>query len=244
MLQPKLGLIGPKADRLGRTLKLVDFLRPGFAVPYNCDTAFGLAPDTDPLGNLDVGDCAVAGPGHFERWEDLCCGRPMSADESGILHDYSAIGGYVPGDPETDGGCFAIDVMNYWRKTGICGRKIDAFATVDHYDREQVQMASFLLGGAFLCLSLPRLVASGDMFEADTWDVAGDDGGHAGNHLVLLQGDCCNTWGRRVRVTPAFISRYCFEAWGVVSKHGLRDGRAYSGLDLVAMGQALAAVTG
>jgi hypothetical protein len=244
MNTPKLGIKDHKEDPHGRTLKLRDFLVPGFAVPAACDLTFGLAADTDPLGNLDVGCCAVAGPGHFARWEDQLCERQPSADEAAILREYSAISGYVPGDEATDNGCYAIDVFKRWRKAGLFGRTIDAFATVDHYDRDQLQAATFLLGGTFLCLDLPRRVAGGSIFEADVWDVAGDDGGTAGGHLVYRYGDCCNTWGRRVLVMPSFIARYCYEAWAVVSRHGLRGGLGFGGIDLARMSEALAAVTG
>jgi hypothetical protein len=60
---------------------------------------------------------------------------------------------------------------------------------------------------------------------------------------VLLQGDTCNTWGKRVLVTPGFVARYCWEAWAVVSSRGMRDGRAFSGLDHAGLMRAVAAVT-
>jgi hypothetical protein len=250
MLAPRLGLIGPKEDTGGpdgksRTLKLADYLLPSFAVPAGADVAFGLAPDEDPLGNDEVGCCAVAGPGHYARWEDQLCRRPTEVTADRVLADYAEISGYVPGDPSTDVGTYAIDVMKAWRSRGLFGLPpIAAYARVNLYDRAELEAAVFLLGGAFLCLALPRRVASGDLFEADTWDVATDDGGAAGGHLVLLQGDTVNTWGRRVLITPAFIARYCWEAWAVVSRHGMRDGRAFSGLDLDGLMQAVDVVSG
>jgi len=234
----KLGLCGHKEDPLRRTLRLRDFLVPGFAVPASCDVTFGLVPDDDPLANDVLGVCGLAGPGHFERWEDQLCRRQTVVDGAAVRREYEAFG-YVPGDPSTDGGVFALDVFKRWRSVGLFGRTIDAFAQVDFYDRNQTAAATFLLGGVFLCFNLPRSCQG-----RDVWEVVDDDGGSWGGHMALLQGDTVNSWGQRIRVERSFISRYCFDAYAVVSRAGLRDGRAYSGLDIVAMGRALAAVTG
>lgn len=236
----KLGLKGHKEDPRGRTLKLGDFLVPErFAVVANADLALDYPPDRDPLGNDAVGNCGIAGPGHFARWEDARCGLATAIDAAAVLREYEAFG-YVPDDPSTDNGVYALDVFKRWRSVGMFGRQIEAFAQVDYFDAAQVQAAVFLLGGWFACYNLPRSVQG-----LDYWDVEEDDGGSWGGHLVWHDGtDTCNSWGQRILVTPRFRSRYCFDGYAVVSPHGLRQGLGFGGLDLDKMRAALAVVTG
>lgn len=231
---PKLGLAGHKEDRLGRTLKLTDFVRPGLAYPAACDLDLGLTPDTDALGNNEVGCCAIAAPGHFTRWSDSYCKRPWSVSAAAVLEEYRNFG-YDPDRPEeTDNGAYGLDVMNQWRKRGLFGLPpIDAFVQVDYFSDDRVAEASFILGGVFLCFSLPRRTAAGDPRRVDVWDVTQEDGGPLGGHMVLARGsDVVNSWGRRIVVTPAFRKRYAFDAFSVVWQRTLLDGQSFSGLDL------------
>lgn len=240
----KTGLKGPKVDRLGRTLKLKEFLKPTFAFPAACDLTTGLVPDVDDLGNVSVGLCALAGPGHFTRWEDQFCKRPTRVFTAQVIDEYQHFG-YVPGDETTDNGCYALDVFNRWRKVGLFGTKIEAFAQVAWTNPDEMSRATFLLGGVFLCFNLPNKVKEGSIFEAQTWDVATDDGQSAGGHLVWSDGtNLLNSWGRRILATNAFLDRYAYDAFTVVSRDALTlTGRAFSGLDLAGMSEALRSVT-
>jgi hypothetical protein len=85
----------------------------------------------------------------------------------------------------------------------------------------------------------------GDMFTSEVWDVAIDDGGTAGGHLVWLEGsNLVNSWGQRIRVSDAFVAHYCFDAYAVVSGDAVTpNGRAFSGLDLAGLDDALRSVT-
>jgi hypothetical protein len=237
----KLGLRGHKEDRLGRTLQLRDFLVPGVAVPAACDLEVdaGLPHDGHPLGNDRVGNCGIAGPAHFGRWEDKILGLPETIGEEQALAEYTALTGWDPNVPDSDIGVYAIDVMKWWRTRGLFGRLIEMFAQVDFRDPEEMARAIFLLGGVFVCLGLPNAA-----FGADTWDTWADDGGPGGGHLVWYSGtELVNSWGQKIRVAPAFLSRYCFDAYAVVSAHSLRGGRAWSGLNLQQMREALAVIT-
>ncbi len=244
MMTPKLGLAGHKVDPRGRTLQLGAFLSGEVAVAVGADVTFGLPPDRDDLGNIELGVCGLAGPGHFCRWEDSLLGRPLSVDTDAVKREYQNFG-WRPDDPSTDRGVYALDLFTRWRSVGLFGLPpIRAFAQVSLYSRSQQQAASFCLGGIFWCFNLPRLVRAGSIFEADVWDVADDDGGHAGGHLVWTPGDWGNSWGKHPLITPAFRARYAFDAFTVVSSRGLRDGRAHSGLDLDGLLRAVAAVVG
>lgn len=242
----KLGLRGHKEDRLGRTLRLADFLTD-FSYPANCDITEGLAPDEDDLGNASVGLCALAGPAHKERWLDQLNKRPPRVAADVVIAQYSAMTGYVPGDESTDNGTYALDVFRAWKKDGLFGLPpIEAYAQVNYLDAEEVRKATFLSGGTFLCLSLPKRVAAGDPRDVDVWDVPpdGDFGGELGGHLVWLYGDCCNSWGRQIVVTPAFIAARAYDAFVAFGPDDLLPGgRAFSGLDLAGLRAAVKAVT-
>lgn len=239
MTLPRLGLAGHKGDKWGRTLQLREFLRPSFAYPAACDLTSGLVPDIDDLGNRDVGCCAIAGPGHFVRWEDQLCRRPVRVQAADVEREYSAISGYVPGDESTDVGCYALDVLKHWRKVGLFGTQIVAFAEVNVLDTEQIVKATFLFGDVFLCFRLPVSVQG-----KSTWEVEKNDGGEWGNHLVWSYGtNLCNSWGGSIWFSDAFRERRCFAAYAVVSADAiLPGGRALSGLDLVGLGEALSDV--
>lgn len=244
MKTPKLGLAGHKEDPRGRTLKLRDFLVSGLAAPAACDLTTQTGRDTDDLGNTDVGDCAIAGPGHFVNWEDDLNHRPRTATRARTIDEYQNFG-YVPGDESTDTGCYALDVMKWWRSVGLFGRKIKAFAQVNYFNPEEVAKAIFLLGGVFLCMALPKKVKDGSIFTAKLWEPAADDGGPAGGHFMWCEGsNLVNSWGERIRPDDAMIERYCFDAYAVVSEDAITpNGRAFSGLDIAGMGEALASVT-
>ena len=47
--------------------------------------------------------------------------------------------GFRPGDPSTDRGAYALDVLNYWRQSGIAGHRIAAYAAVDQIRFEGAQ---------------------------------------------------------------------------------------------------------
>jgi hypothetical protein len=228
-----------------RTLKLGDYIAPSFAAPASCNLTESTGLDADALGNLELGCCGLAAPAHFVRWEDRLCGRPETVRTVHVVDEYQNFG-YVPGDDSTDNGRYALDVMKRWRKVGLFGRDpIAAFARVDFLNRKQLTDAIFLLGGVFLCLSLPKQTRYGSIFDSRIWDVATDDGGRAGNHMVWLYGDEANSWGYAELVTEAFIERYAYDAYAVASADAVKpDGRAFSGLDLAGLQQAIAAITG
>jgi hypothetical protein len=244
----KLGDKGPKYDHLGRTLKLGDFIAPTLAYPEACDLTEGLASDEDDLGNTSIGLCALAAPAHKVRWLDQLRRVPPRVDTDKVVAQYSALTGYVPGDDSTDNGTYALDVFRTWRKSGLFGLPpVTAFAQVNYLDAEEVAKATFLAGGVFLCLSLPKRVRDGDPRDVDVWDVplGGDFGGELGGHMVWLHGSCCNSWGRQIVVTPELIAARTYDAFVAFGEDDLLPGgRAFSGLDLAGLRAAVAAVTG
>jgi hypothetical protein len=243
----KLGDRGPKYDPHGRTLKLRSFLSDVYAYPLACDLTEGMVPDEDDLGNAGIGLCALAAPAHKVRWLDQLNKRTPRVDTAKTIAQYSELTGYVPGDESTDNGTYALDVFKAWRKGGLFGLPpIEAFAQVDVTYPGEVAKATFLAGGVFLCLSLPKRVASGDPRDVDIWDVPsdGDFGGDLGGHMVWLHGNACNSWGRQICITDELIAARTYDAFVTFGPDDfLPNGRAYSGLDAEGLRAAVKSVT-
>ncbi|HEY1645216.1 MAG TPA: hypothetical protein VGF75_02410 [Candidatus Saccharimonadales bacterium] len=80
--------------------------------------------------NTTYGDCAIAGPGHQVQYWTSKAGKQYIIPDSDILLAYSAVGGYVPGNPSTDQGCVLVDVMDFWQTKGIGGHQIGGWASL------------------------------------------------------------------------------------------------------------------
>ena len=96
--------------------------------------------------NDTLGDCTCACAGHMiEEWTTYAHAPGYIPTDPQILQAYEAVGGYKPGDPSTDKGAAILDVLNYWRQTGIAGHPITAFVSLEPKNREQVKDAVYLL---------------------------------------------------------------------------------------------------
>ena len=137
-----------------RTLRLSKYLLPTVPLaPKRVNYSQGI--NVWPMyGNDQTGDCTIAASAHHvECWTNKSKGSPDLMSNASILKAYEDVGGYVPGDPSTDNGCFMLDVLNYWRKTGIGGHKIDAYVSVDPMNHEEMAQAIWLFGGVYLGLN-------------------------------------------------------------------------------------------
>ena len=80
-----------------------------------------------------------------------------------------------------DNGARMQDVLSYWRKTGIEGRKILAFAQVDHDDLAQLNGGLGTFGALYVGINFPESAMT-QFNEGKPWDVvpgARIEGGHA-----------------------------------------------------------------
>ena len=72
-------------------------------------------------------------------------------------------------DPLTgEEGAIELDVLRYWRKRGIGGHRIGAYAAVGTHDHELTRTAAWLFGGLYIGLALPLTAQS-----QETWDWTG-----------------------------------------------------------------------
>lgn len=182
-----------------------------------------LPPDlTWPMSlNDQIGDCTIAAVAHcIQRWS----GRILTDAE--VLAAYRQISGYNPADPNTDKGCVEADVLQTWLQTGIAGDKLAGYAAVNISDIMELKDAVNWFGAVYLGINCPRSA----MDNTDLWDVVPGspiEGGHA--IIGVGYDDAENvayvvSWGKLIKVTPAFIGKYIEEAYALLSRDWSQEG--------------------
>lgn len=199
--------------------------------------------------NDSVGDCTCAEIGHTVGSASAYTSSEVEFTDQQILAVYSAVTGYNPADPSTDQGAVIQDVLTYWRKTGIAGHKLLAFAEVDVSNRTEVMQAA----AAFGSLDLGHTVTSGDMSAFDggkAWSTSYAAGPVEGGHSTELVGYDSGggwlvTWGQVQRFTWAWWQARMEEAWLPILPEWMdAQGESPSGFDLHGLGQRMADLTG
>ena len=247
----KLGKAEPKLDP--RTLRLSSYLNlsqlpvPPRAVDYGNDVC-----DWQMYMNDTIGDCTCAAAGHMlTAWshEDK---EPLHPTDQQILAAYEAISGYDPAKPESDTGAVELTVLNYWRNTGIADSKLGAYVAVNPRNIHLVQMAIYLFGGIYIGLALPLTAQNqkpwhiADVGFLDFSDVPGSWGGHAVNVVAYDEdGLTCITWGEPQKMTWEFFTKYCDEAYALISPTWFgKDELAPNGFNVEQLQADLAALGG
>lgn len=236
------GKLGRKAVLTdSRTLKLKHYLaRPGLPLPPPPAEVSWVTkvPDWPLFMNDELGDCVIAAMAHMtEQWSFYAKGQEAPISDAQVLHAYEDVGGYVPGDPNTDNGVIILNAMNYWRKIGLAGHKIAAFVAVDFTNLREIFQAVELFGSVMVGMGLP-ISAQGQT----AWTVA--DGGPLGTpeaapsswggHCVpIVAGSpktlTCITWGERLKMSHNFFADYCDEAYVVLSEEWINRQSASPG---------------
>jgi hypothetical protein len=208
---------GRRAMPIGRPhMRLSNYLRAALPAPppvSDFSPKAGVAL-SDVYGNDSLGDCVIAGGYHIEGVETGNAGTIFHATSSQIISDYSAICGYVPGDPSTDNGGNLQDALNYWTSHGFAnGTKLLGWLAVNATNKTEVQQACFLFENLYLGMGLPDAwinpFPSGNGF---TWDVAGASNPSNG-HCIMgcgynATGIKVDTWGLLGTQTYAALAEY------------------------------------
>jgi len=202
------------------------------------------------MGNDTYGDCTCAAAGHMiEEWTANAQGTPKTLPDNAILAAYNH---FSHGD--ADAGANMLDVLNYWRKTGIGGDKIHAFAQLQPRSDIQVRDAVYYFGNCYIGVALPDFaVKPGTDFLKTPWVVPpkGPVGTAAPNpnngHCIPAVGyDQRNlyvvTWGALKMMSWEFYDAYMDEAYAVLSKDWLAKKKTPAGLDLATLEVDLAAI--
>jgi hypothetical protein len=245
----KLGKLLPKHDV--RTLQFANYLEtsilPSPPVTYSWSAKvkkWGM------MKNDTIGDCTIAAAGHLiEEWT-ADNGKLFTPTDTQIIQAYSAITGYNPKTGANDNGAVETDVLNYWRKSGIAGHKIFAYAGLEPGNHNHVQDSVYLFGGCYIGLALPVSAQSQNVWSVPPGGATGQGapgswGGHAvpvvaydNSTLTIV------TWGQLKKMTWGFWDAYCDESYAIISPDFLNKNKAPNGFDLAALTSDLKAITG
>lgn len=222
----KLGKLTARHDP--RALLLASYVTPALpAPPATCDvsdkiTSWGM------MQNDQVGDCTCAAAGHLlMEWTANAGKKMFTPTDKQIIAAYSAITGYNPTTGANDNGANEVDVLNYWRQTGIAGHKIGAFVSLEPSNHTHVMDGVYIFEGCYIGLSLPTS-AQAQVQNHQPWSVppGGTTGdgkpGSWGGHAVPVvaydsRGVTCVTWGALQSMTWSFWEAYCEEAYAILS---------------------------
>lgn len=166
--------------------------------------------------NDTLGDCVIAGGYHvLDTWSgNATGGLPFIATDTEITADYSAIAGYVPGDPNTDNGTDLPNGIAYWTSHGFAsGDKLVAAVSIDPTNRTELEQAVYLFENLYLGLNLPDAwVNPMPANSGFTWDVAGAPDSSNGHCVAVVgytaQGLTIATWGMTGTMTWAAAAKY------------------------------------
>lgn len=245
----KLGKQRPKID--SRTLQFGAYLTkelppPPPSVDYTKPVA-----DWPMMGNDTYGDCTCAAAGHMiEQWT-ANTGKEVTLTDPQILKAYNH---FAHGNP--DAGANMLDVLNYWRKTGIGHDKIQAYAQLEPQNDTQLKDAVNLFGACYIGLELPDFaVPPHTDFLTIPWVVPGT--GPVGNAAPNPNNGHCVpavaydqrfiyvvTWGAIKTMTWNFYDTYADEAFAVLSPDWINQklGTSPSGFNMAALQADLEAV--
>jgi hypothetical protein len=166
-------------------------------------------------GNDKLGDCVIAGGYHVVGVETGNAGNQFIASSTQITNDYSAIGGYVPGNPNTDNGCDEPTALSYWTTHGFANTtKLLGWLAVDPTNQTEVMQGLWLFENLFLGLELPDAwISPFPSSNGFTWGTAGAPDPENGHCIIgagyTPSGLTIDTWGLLGILTWQALAKYC-----------------------------------
>jgi hypothetical protein len=214
----RLGRKALKTDT--RTLRLRTYLTSKLPpAPKSVDWTKGIT-DFGQMLNDQLGCCTIAGIGHAIQIWSANAGTECTLSDADILDAYEKWDGYDPSDPATDQGGIELDVLTHFKRDGLAGHELIAFADPTVLNLDEVRQAINLFGGVYIGLSLPASAQT-----QDVWDVAagsiGTPGSWGGHAVFVPKYDqmsfTCITWGVQKTLTIPFWRKYTDEAHALLS---------------------------
>ncbi len=192
------------------------------------------------MGNFRTNLCTCAAAGHMIMTWTSNTGRLKRPNDKDIMKAYCDLTDYVPETDENDEGVEALKVLKYWRKTGIAGHKIVAFARLQDKNREQLLKTIYLFGGCYVGLNLPKS-AERQYNTTKKWTIPrtgkkkdAKKGSWFG-HMVQVTGYKNEelrivTWGQEMIMTIDFWEAYAEESYAVFSETFIRHDKTPTGI--------------
>lgn len=205
-----------------RTLLMASYLKLP-PIPPSRDYTLKASSNWGMMLNDTLGDCTCAAAGHLTQVWTANASVEVTTPDDKIRDAYEAVSGYNPMDPNTDRGANEMDVLNYWRKTGIGGRKIQSYMGLEPKNHFHICAAVDLFGGAYIGLALPVSAQTQDVWSVPPGGPSGPGApGSWGGHAVIIEAYddhllTCITWGQKKQMTWSFWDTYCDEAYALLS---------------------------
>ena len=233
-----------------RTLKLRDVLNKldkEKDIPAQYDWGRRIKPDHSwgDYGNLKLNNCTfVTAAYQIMIWKSYKADKIYRPAVKTIIEDYSKLikdnrkGGKSLKAILNEGGksLEALRVLNHWRKHGIDGHKIIAFAKLTfnnkNVQKEELKRVIYLYGGCFIGLNIPRSVEN-QWQHSKKWSIIRRvPGGDARrrlwfSHALLVigyneKGVRVVTFGKEEVMTWEFYLKYVDEAYAVFDESFLK----------------------
>lgn len=211
----RLGKLAAKPDP--RNLMLARYLPSGVKLPKPPARVARTheVPAWPMYDNDTLGDCTCAAVGHIVQLVTAAAGRATTPQDSAVTGLYWATGA-------ADDGRLCLDVLNYWRGTGLGPDKIAAYVSVDPRSRSEVKQALSLFGNLYVGVALPLSAQGGTSWAKPRRTTGKGAAGSWGGHCVPIfdydaKGLTCVTWGAPLRMSWGFFEFYCDEAYTVVT---------------------------
>jgi hypothetical protein len=228
--------IDPRKLKLGkgvarhdpRTLLLASYVTPALPAP---PATFDVTAKVKAWGMMDndqIGDCTCAAAGHLiMEWTANSGKKMVTPTDQQIVAAYSAITGYNPVSGANDNGANELDVLNYWRQTGIAGHKIGAFVALEPSNHNHIMDSVYIFEGCYIGVQLP-ISAQAQTQNHQPWSVPpggptgdGKPGSWGGYAIPVVaydtRGVTVVTWGALQVMTWSFWDAYCDEGYAIIS---------------------------
>ena len=216
-----------------RALLLASYVTPALPAP---PASFDLTSKVKAWGMMDndqIGDCTCAAAGHLiMEWTANAGKKMFTPTNKQVVAAYSAITGYNPVTGANDNGAIEVDVLNYWRQTGIAEHKIGAYVALEPSNHNHIMDSVYIFEGCYIGMQLP-VSAQAQVQNHQPWSVPpggttgdgkpGSWGGHA-VPVVAYDGRSVTvvTWGALQTMTWSFWEAYCDEAYAILSNDYLK----------------------
>ena len=205
-----------------RTLKIVDFLDRDKLPPTPAEFRWSPKVRSWPMYMNDRLSCCVeAATGHAIQGWTAAAGAPITPNSPDVERMYEACGGYVPGNPSTDNGTNMLAAMKYWRKTGMAGQKIKAFASANYLNLNAVRETIFLFCGMNVGVQMPITAQTQSVWQVVDGGANSIPGSWGGHDVWAIDynaiGPVVVTWGKLIQVTWAFWVKYVDETYAIIS---------------------------
>lgn len=231
----KLGKRHPRHDsRVPQLAKYTQALPPA---PNSVDYQNKIGEGNWPMMvNDKLGDCTCAAVGHvIQQWTTYTDKTLILSDDQ-IVSLYETVGGYNPSDPNTDQGAVEVDVLNYWLNNAIYNNPLNAYASLELMNHNEVMDAVYWFGNCYIGVALPISAQNQEVWAVPPGGPVGAGApGSWGGHAVPVvaydeRGLTVVTWGAIKRMTWQFWDTYCDEAYALLSEDWMKNNLNPGGL--------------